>query len=333
MDNEINCIFVEAEKQLRSLSKAVMDGLKPPSGAYAFFHHNAHAISRLQDCEKILERMNLGKKRLIYLRCKENSLMPKDWPAGVSYPPKIQKVMKRESEVNRYMRIDFESLYMFGGILLDQWALNAIAIGNIKTAKKHPFVELFCILESEENALLKPIWDNLKGDMIWLHYQMRFYRNRFIVHANRPWQTGTFSSTMCSYYRLHTPTPPGWLDDEKVDSEIRLLINIAPDNIRESGYDWSKERADFLLGMLFDNIGNIEKRVDREKVASLYGKKGGLTPSYEVLAKNLFNFIFRATEILNHIVLDNLQNIDIGKPFATSEEMWIKRTAKNTNAE
>ncbi len=323
---EIDQLFVSARDSLQSLSKMVLDGLKPPSGAYAFFNHNAHALSQLQDCKKIVDRMYAGRIKLTDLSREQNSLMPKDWPAGVPYPENVQKIMRDESEVNEYMQIDLESLYMFGGILLDQWGLLVIAVGNLKSNKRHPFVDVYSFLESEEDSILRPIWINLRKEIIWLQYQMRFYRNRFIVHANRPWQRGTNRSVIGGDYSLHTPTPPGWLDDEKLDNEIRALIHLAPEYIQRARDDYrEKERPGALIERIFDNIGNIEKKEDREKVADIYSQKGGMTASYQVLAKNLFNFIFQATTILNNIAKNNLKNIDLGKPFMTSEEMWKKR--------
>ena len=77
---EIDQLFVSARDSLQSLSKMVLDGLKPPSGAYAFFNHNAHALSQLQDCKKIVDRMYAGRIKLTDLSREQNSLMPKDWP-------------------------------------------------------------------------------------------------------------------------------------------------------------------------------------------------------------------------------------------------------------
>lgn len=48
--------IAQAEQAVKALSSCVLDGLKPPSGAYAFFNHNAHVLSALQDCRRIYER-------------------------------------------------------------------------------------------------------------------------------------------------------------------------------------------------------------------------------------------------------------------------------------
>ena len=113
------------------------------------------------------------------------------------------------------MKLDLETLYLFGNILLDQWALQVITIGDTQVRKQHPFRELVEHLDQATDDVLGPLWDRTRDDMLWLHYQLRFYRNRFITHANRPWQRGTTASVMGADFNLFTPTPPGWLDDDK----------------------------------------------------------------------------------------------------------------------
>lgn len=323
---ELDGLVNQAEKNLKELSNIVLKGLKPPAGAYAFFNHNAHALSRLSDCRKILQRLYRQKYALVELAVKIAQIEPKDWPAGTPYPKDVQQVMKREDELGGYMKLDLESFYIFGGILLDQWSLQAIAVSSLSLNKNYPFVELFKFFENGNNSILDPIWSRLKKEMLWLHYQMRFYRNRFIIHANRPWQRGTTQSVYGEDYNLHTPTPPGWVDDKKLDEEIKKLIHLAPERIQKARDDyWEKARPGALIERIFDNIGNIDKKEDREKVASIFAQKGGSTPTFQVLAKNLFYFTAEGTAILCEIAKNNLKNIDLGKPHMTSEEMWRLR--------
>lgn len=200
-------------------------------------------MERLQDCQRVLKRLFAGRAKLTELAKQQNAVMPKDWPAGKPCPKEVQKVMKQEHEVNAYMKQDLETLYMFGGILLDQLSLQAIAIANLNLPKKHPFVELVNFFESGQTSILDPIWKQLQEKILCLHYQLRFYRNRFVVHANRPWQRGTTRSVYGDDFNLFIPTPPGWLDDEKLNEEIKKLIHIAPEHIKNAPNDyWEKDR-------------------------------------------------------------------------------------------
>jgi hypothetical protein len=286
MDYEtITLLKDRAEKNLRELSKTLFDGIKPTPGPYGFFHHNAHSIERLQDCHRIVKRLFSGRAKLTKLANRLKKIMPMNWPAGIPYPEKVQKVIEVENEMTAYMKQDLESFFIFGGILIDQWSLQAIAIANLDLERVHPFPELVGFFEDGQISILDPIWSQLKEKILWLHYQLRFYRNRFIVHANRPWQRGTTRSVYGNDFNLFTPTPPGWLDDKKWDNEIKKLIHLAPDYIQNASDNyWEKERPRALIERIFNNIGNIQGRNDREKVASIYGKVGGSTPTFQVIA-------------------------------------------------
>lgn len=323
---ELTSLAAQAEENLQELSKTVLDGLKPPSGTYAFFSHNAHCLVRVRDCRRILQRLCEQRVSLTKLAYEEVKRSPKDWPAGTPAPDELQEVLREVHEMNEHMKLDFEALYMFGGILLDQWAIQAIAVGNLPLNKKYPFRELVEYLDVQPEVL-HPIWEIFGKKMLWLHYQMRFYRNRFIVHANRPWQRGTTRLVYGDDFNLHTPTPPGWLDDESLDQEIKSLVHLAPEHIRNAPDDyWEKVRPGALIEQLFDNVANIENKVDREKVAELFGKKGGATPSFKVIGRNLVELAAQGTAILNDIARENLERIDLGKPFMTSEEMNRENT-------
>lgn len=325
MDESLQDVITRAEQAVKALSSCVFDGLKPPSGAYAFFNHNAHVLSALQDCRRIYERLCSGREQLTDLAHQENHLMLKDLPAGTPYPEEVQAVMRQSGDITEHMKLDMESLYIFGGILLDQWAMQAIAVGNIPCPKQHPFRELVDYLDQNPNGTLEPVWTAARDAMLWLYYQLRFYRNRFIVHANRPWQRGTTRSVYGDDFNLFTPTPPGWLDDKSIDAEIMSLLPLAPERLRTAPDDyWEKARPGRLLELLFDNITQYPKE-DREKISKLFGKKGGSTPSFQVLASRIFSFVAEATPLLMEIAQANLQSIDIGRPHRTSEEMWRDR--------
>ena len=317
-------LAVQAEENLKELSKTVLDGLKPPSGAYAFFSHNSHCLTRVRDNKRILQRLCEHRVALTVLAHSREEHTPKDWLAGPPPTEELQTVMREESEIVELTKLDFEALYMFGGILLDQWAIQATAIGNLLLRKKHPYRELVDYLQVNSDAS-HPIWEDLGRELLWLYYQMRFYRNRFVVHANRPWQRGTTRSVYGHDFNLFTPTPPDWLNDEELNQKIKSLVHLAPEPIRNApdGH-WEKARANAPIERLFDNISNMEDPKDRKIVAELFGKKGGSTPSFEIVGRNLLSLVAKGTAILNDLAQKNLRDIDIGRPFMTSDEMHAR---------
>src|SRR5258708_3016353 len=310
---------------LKSLSKVVNEGRKPPAGAYAFFNHNSHAMTALQDCNRILRRLFSGRALLTQLSLEEQKAIPHNWPAGTPYREGVSKVINRSQDATESMKLDLESLYVFGGVLLDQWALQAIAIGNIECPKRYPFRELVDVLDENRNTVLAPLWTAIKNDALWLYYQLRFYRNRFIIHANRPWQRGTTRSLYGNDFNLFTPTPPGWLDDEALDAEIKSLMVLAPERIRNARDDyWEKAQPGRLIEVLFAMIPQFEK-ADRENISELFGRKGGSTPDFATVGQRLLRMISEGAEQLTSIAEANLATIDLGRPHSTSDEMWNRR--------
>jgi hypothetical protein len=317
----------DAERALHELSKLVLESRKPTPGAYGFFHYSAHTLTRLRDCGRILAR--LYKQRAALTRAniaqeqKRVELQLDAKPAGTPYPAEFSAVTSVSHELTQYMQLDLETLYIFGMTLLDQWSLQAFAIGGMSGRRQHPFVELVVHLEKETNSPLSPLWKRLKSQFLWLHYQLRFYRNRFIVHPTRPWQRGTTASVYGDDFNLFIPTPPGWLDDRQLDEEIHALINLAPRRIRDAPSDyWEKARAGRLIEVLFDNIADLQP-TDREKVAELFGKKGGSTPSFQIIGNRLMEFVLLGSEILKDVANSNMADVDLGSPHKKkNREKW-----------
>lgn len=300
-----------------------MDEFHPPPGAYVFFSHNAHALARVADCKRIIQRMYEQIGLLALLNIKEEQM--KSLARDDSFEAASRELHLQQNKTNDYTQLDMESLYIFGDMLLDQWAILAIIVGNLPIRSKdlqaiHPFVEVARYFENGGKSALDPIWVKLREEFLWLKYQMRFYRNRFIVHANRPWQRGTTRSSFGEEYKLFTPSPLGFLDDKMLDDNIRNLISFAPKNIQDAPNDyWEKSRPGALIERIFNNIGNIPKIQDRERIANIFAQKGGSTPSFQIIAIRLFHFIAESTQMLCDIVPDNINNIDLGKPFKTSD--------------
>ena len=183
---------------------------------------------------------------------------------------------------------------------------------QISVQKQHPFRELVDYLDGNASTVLSPLWAVIKHDALWLYYQLRFYRNRFIVHANRPWQRGTTRAVYRDDFNLFIPTPPGWLDDAALNAEILSLAHLAPNYIKNAPDDWRKPAK--LIEVLFDLIPDFEKG-DRETISRLFGKKGGSTPDFKRLGERLLDFVIAGTEQLIKIADTNFANIELGEPF------------------
>lgn len=73
-----------------------------------------------------------------------------------------------------------------------------------------------------------------------------------------------------------------------------------------------------MIERIFNNIGNIGDKQDREKVASIFGQVGGSTPTFQIIATKLFELVELETELIDNIAKANLQTINLGQPHRTS---------------
>jgi hypothetical protein len=307
-----------AEGHLQSLSKALFEGRKPPPGAYAIFYEIGNTLEKLETCYLLTERLFEQAARADQALKAEVASRPRDRTAAAPGSDDVQKVTRQSRMLSIQMRIDFESLYMFGGVLLDQWALVAARVGSLPIKGKHPFRELVVMLESGTFGDLRTLWSVARKEALWLHYHVRHYRNCFVVHGNRPWQRGTSQVLGRVDFRLFTPTPIGWNDEADLDRKIVDLVPFAPEHIRDS---WAGGGPRGLLRMLFEEIASIERADVRERVARLYGEIGGSTPSFQEIARRLLEFIGRGTLLLQEVARERVGTIDLGTPHKLGEEI------------
>jgi hypothetical protein len=218
-EDELNTLADSARDELQALSKVVLEGRRPPPGAYAFFHHSSHTLARLKDCQLILKRLFEQRRLLTTLAWQHRHIREREEAEKNPGPRQALDSERLEAETVEYMQLDFESLYLFGGTLLDQWAYQAIAVGGVpfnERQREKPFISLLDYLEvgKGQDGPLAVLWKTCGNSMIWIHSYLRVYRNTFVVHANRPWQRGNNRGLYGEDFQLHTPTPPGWLDDK-----------------------------------------------------------------------------------------------------------------------
>jgi hypothetical protein len=195
-------------------------------------------------------------------------------------------------------------------------------LGDQKT-KQFPFAALAELLEEDDANSLEPVREAVRTRMRWLYWQLRFYRNRFIIHANRPWQRGTTRSVYGNDFNLHTPTPPGWLSEEEetsINQEVKSLLHLAPRAIRDAPEDWWQRKSPrALLEVLFDHIGTIESKQDRERIGYLFGRVGGSLPTFQTLAEHLLLLVKDGTAALSASIAALEDRIDLETPAGQTE--------------
>ncbi len=313
-DQEIVERFDAVAEVLRD-GRPLIDLLKPPPGPYALFSHQSHASERIRDVRVIFERLLDARHGYTRLNAEINEARPADWPAGVPFPQPVAGLMVQADGVNHALKLDYESLFHFGGVLLDQWAFAAGYLAGVERPQAFHFHLLAEHVEGENpRPALRPIRQGLLAHTRWLHFWMRTYRNRFVVHATRPWQRGTVWTERADDFALFTPSPPGWVDDAAVATEIGELLAHAPEWLQNADPNyWEKQRPLALLGRVIENIGRIDRQQIRDRVAELANRSGVTTPTFQVVASVLADFLYRATPLVLEAALAAPHEIKLGR--------------------
>lgn len=300
-----------ATESLQQLSKLVLEGRRPAPGPYAFFHHSGHCLERVDDVHRVLRRLVAGRLQLTQLIAEEEALRPGDWPAGVPYPRPVAEAMRRADDVVGFMKLDFEALYLFGQMSLDQWSWQALLIGGAGIQRDSPFRRLVVALENDNAPHLAPLWNRHQQELLWLFWQLRFYRNRFVAHANRPWQRGKTYGHVTDDFCLHTPSPPGWLDGRTKAAEVRELVDQMPQTVKQAIRNPDSQAPAALLQTMFNRIGEVPEPEVRARIGKLYGDMGGATPTFQVVGRQLLTFALNGTRTLIDIAKLRLDDIEL----------------------
>lgn len=295
-------------------SQPISHALNPPAGPYALFHHLLHAHERVEDVRLIYSRLAVNRRRLTAVNSELQRVRPREWPGGTPYPQDVSLLMIRGDQITRVLKFDLESLFHFGSVLLDQWSLCVAYLAGKPTPEEHTFHGLVRSLDEPTlDHVLTPIAATLRAEARWLQFWMRTYRNRFVVHADRPWQRGTTSRLIGDEFNLFTPSPPGWENDEQLDAEILTAIRLAPEWLQRKDADyWERSHPARLLERIVENIGSLDRHADRERVAHLAGRKGLSTPTFRVLIGVLVYFISNGMRLAREAALQAPAKINLG---------------------
>lgn len=317
---QLEKLYDQAEAALRSLSDTMLEGKNPPVGPHAFFYFNGLCLERLENCISIVRRLFQASARMTELAGELRVVKQDDWPAGIPYPEEVQRLHREERPISLNMTLDLESLYLFGRLLLDQWSLQAFLVAGMPTKGRQPFSDLVTFFDAPNrpSGVLDPLWSKLHDDFLWLYYQLRFYRNKIVVHPDRPWQRGSSFAGYGDHFRLNILTPPNWLDDADLKAQTKQMMADAPPNHHAAlKREYSRGGFRSVLQYLFDQITNFSDPDYRRLIAKLFTDTGGSTPSFQALAFKFFSLVAHGSVELDTIASQNLSNIDLGAPFKT----------------
>lgn len=212
------------------------------------------------------------------------------------------------------LTLDFEALFHFGSVLLDNWAMAVGHLSGSPNANKFAFHELVAEIDAPTRsspvlAALQPFLQQLR----WLYFWFRRYRNKFVVHVARPTQWGSVLGS--DSFRLFRAVLPGWENEAALNKEIEKLLSYAPEWLRkaDSSY-WERARPRALLGRIVENIGTVADPKARDRIADACVRAGIETPDYRVIAGELADLIERASAAALDAAHANPGGINPGLP-------------------
>ncbi len=254
---------------------------------------NNHLVSyltmRVDDLGIILRRLGQDDDRYVGLSAREDRLMPVVKPRR-QFSQKLQKVMNEQHALTAAMRLDYESLFIYGNLALDHWAriigsLNGVAIGD--------FAKLYHILNKPDRPPeLDTVFISHNRDIVWLYFNLRHHRNKFIEHLDRPMQGGSSRPRNSHGFSLFTPAASGSISDKQMRSYHSELLAIGGDLLNGVPADhWQRTRLLGTLQLIMRNIDLITNFESLMRVGDIWRVMGGETVSYEVLARRLTNLL------------------------------------------
>jgi len=208
------------------------------------------------------------------------------------------------------MKLDMESLFIFGNLLLEQWTIVIHYVIGEKVTREIDFAKFMTRLQKEgDRGLLQPLWNNHHNDMLWLLYQIKNYRNIFIEHMRDPWQRSTSRLTYGDDFSLGSPAPLDWVGEDEIAKEVKKVRYLAP---RWAKTDWYTKNPRQLLAVIFFHIDEIKELSQREEVWTVWKKLGGWTFSYDMIAFRLMRFLAESIVTMLDVIAQHPDRIHVG---------------------
>jgi len=292
--------------QLQQISSSTLAALRPPPGPYLLLYHHSTTLRRVGELSTIVRRLYENRVELLKHDLVRDLARRQAGPPTNPISPEQQELMARAHDVDGQIQLDFQTMLLFSGIALDDWAHMAGYVYGVSKPRKCAFVR---VVEDDGVGELKELWANHKEAILWLDAFTRLFRNKFIVHQEQPWQMGHTHSLARLDWSFWTPVAAGWLSDAQMkarEGELEVLeveAGVSPtDHIHERVLRLLKSIAKF------DVKG-------RAKVRALAEQLGFQTPSFQEFSHRLADFLFAANETLIQRIKDHPNSINLGKPI------------------
>jgi len=292
--------FRELEKSVRSVKYPKNDFNKVMSMILSDITIFGHVVNSYRNHRLILRNKSLDEK--FYYRLN---------PKAKSYP-----VHPAEEYINNSIKVDAQSLFIFGTILVNRslLLLKMYLPDKFNSGSRSMYSGLgyfYPILSDkkiEHSPLLKKFIKEHSLKVKWLYSVLRFYRNEFIEHLDKGYQQGmtfgvyTDSFSLSSYKWNYNANDNKKIED--LGSKLEKLgINIPG---RSDGGRAMINR--YYLQRVFDNITQVPDDLLSETL-NLVEDVGGESPQPNRVISEVENYITG----LFRFMIDELESSELSK--------------------
>ena len=176
--------------------------------------------------------------------------------------------------------LDYETFRHFAEMLLDEWSRAAAHLAGWDKPHQFDFSALAAAVDSESlPPVFLPVREALLRHVRWLHFWLVTYRSESVD-----------------------------VSDTRAHARSSAAEN---DNI---GFDenWMPNRARSLLTRVVENITNLDRSIDRERIASLAAEAALRAPSFQVVASVVADFVNRSVSYVLEAAVEKSNTIDLG---------------------
>jgi hypothetical protein len=294
----------DVEVALQQLTSSFVRLRGPLEGPLLLFHHVSTAVERCRQLSLLLTRLHNNRVELFKYDILEDSIRRRE------ITDEEDQLVSRELYIKSHaiddeIVLDFQTMLIFGGMLLDDWAQTAGYVFGTSKPGKNTFDAL---AKSDGAKPFEEFWGEFKEDILWLDAVPRLIRNKFIVHREQPWQTGHTRSIHFLDWKFWVPVAVGWLTETEINTHKAKLIAL----LNFHNISLGRNNVHELVFEGLDNIAkfSLDERKEILKIASIIGFG---TPTFQQFGKRIFDFLLRATHFLVRSAELNPNLINFGR--------------------
>jgi|SRR3989344_2666641 len=232
-------------------------------------------------------------------------------PKARSYP-----AHPAESYINSAIKIDAQSLFIFGAILINRTLLMLKMYlpdrHNSGSRSMYSGIGHFYPVLYQKKVKLSPLLEKFKDKhelkIKWLYSVLRFYRNEFIEHLDRGYQQGMTFGVYTDNFSLSSYK---WNYNDNDNAKIeKLKSKLEKREIYIDGRDDGGRSLNnrYYLQRVFDNITQVPDDL-LEGTLNLVEEVGGESPQPNKVIREIENYI---TDLFQFMI-DELDSSELAK--------------------